>query len=107
MKKRVTVKSNRLFLTIVAFLLCAAIVKLLYVAVASKVDGVDLKKFASSRNTITKTLYASRGTIYDNSGEALALSANSYTLIAYLENDRTTNPDNPQHVVDKEYTAEK
>lgn len=92
-------------LLIVAFLLCAAIGKLIYVAVATNVDGVNLKQFAASRNTKTKTLYASRGSIYDSAGDALALSVNSYTLIAYLSESRTTNPNNPQHVVDKEYTA--
>ncbi len=30
----------------------------------------------------------------------------SYTLIAYLDPDRTTNENNPQHVVDKEGTAQ-
>jgi len=107
MKRRVTVKSSMYVLLIVAFLLCSAIGKLIYVAVATNVDGVNLKKFAASRNTKTKTLYASRGSIYDSAGEALALSVNSYTLIAYLSESRTTNPDNPQHVVDKEHTAKK
>ena len=105
MKKRVTVKSGMYVVLIVAFFLCAAIVKLLYVALANNVDGVNLKNFAASRNTKTKTLYASRGSIYDASGEVLALSVNSYTLIAYLSETRTTNESDPKHVVDKEYTA--
>ncbi|MBE6149004.1 MAG: penicillin-binding protein [Firmicutes bacterium] len=105
MKRRVTVKSSMYVVLIVAFLLCAAIIKLLYVAVANNVDGVNLKQFADSRNTKTKTLYASRGSIYDAAGDALALSVNSYTLIAYLSESRTTNDADPQHVVDKEYTA--
>ena len=105
MKKRVTVKSSIYVVLIVAFFLCAAIAKLLYVAVSPNVDGINLKKFADSRNTKTKTLYASRGSIYDASGEALALSVNSYTLIAYLSESRTTDSSDPQHVVDKEYTA--
>lgn len=105
MKKRVTVKSSLFVLIIVAFLLCFAIYKLFYVALASKVDGVNLKVFAENRNTKTKPLYASRGTIYDNKGDILALSVNSYKLIAYLEPSRTTDPKNPEHVVDKEKTA--
>lgn len=105
MKRRVTVKSSMYVLLIVAFLLCAAIVKLIYVSVATNVDGVNLKEFASSRNTKTKTLYASRGGIYDSTGEALALSVNSYTLIAYLSDSRTVNASDPKHVVDKGYTA--
>lgn len=66
---------------------------------------MNLKKFAASRNTVTKTLYAKRGTIYDAAGDALAISVNSYTLIAYLEPSRTVDENNPQHVVDKEGTA--
>lgn len=107
MKKRITVKPNKFVLFIVVSLLCLAIARLLQVSLATKVDGLNLKKFASSRNTITKTLHAKRGTIYDSSNDALAISVNSYTLIAYLEPSRTTNMDNPQHVVDKELTAQK
>lgn len=105
MKKRVTVKSSFWLMLIVAFLLCAALLKLGYVALAKEVDGVNLKKFAASRNTVTKSLYASRGSIYDSNGDALALSVNSYTLIAYLNPVRTVDPENPKHVVDKDYTA--
>lgn len=107
MKKRVTVKTYNFVLVIVAFLFLAAIVRLIYVGTSKDVDGMDLKEFASNRNTKTKTLYASRGTIYDSNGDELALSVNSYTLIAYLSDTRTTDEDDPQHVVDKDYTAEK
>ena len=105
MKKRVTVKSSALVLLIVAFFLCLAIGKLFYVALSTNVDGVNLKEFADARNTKTRTLYASRGTIYDSGGDALALSVNSYKLIAYLSESRTVNENDPQHVVDKNKTA--
>ena len=105
MKKRVTVKPNKFILPIVSLLLCLAIARLLYVSLSGNVDGMNLKKFAASRNTVTKTLYAKRGTIYDAAGDALAISVNSYTLIAYLDPKRTTDPEKPQHVVDKEKTA--
>ena len=107
MKKRVTVKTNKLLILAVALLLCAAIAKLCYIVLADKVDGIDLQKKASSITTVKKTLYASRGNIYDVNGDILARTVNSYTLIAYLSESRTKNPNNPQHVVDKEYTAEK
>ena len=35
----------------------------------------------------------------------IAQNVNSYTLIAYLSESRTTDPENPEHVVDKEGTA--
>lgn len=107
MKKRVTVKSSILSILIVAFLLLLAIGRLFYVSLSKSVDGINLKEFAANRNTKTKALHAGRGTIYDNSGDALALSVNSYKIIAYLSESRTTDINNPNHVVDKKLTAEK
>jgi Cell division protein FtsI/penicillin-binding protein 2 len=51
-------------------------------------------------------LPARRGTIYSRNNEVLAKDVNSYTVIAYLEESRTTDIKNPHHVVDKEKTAE-
>ncbi len=103
--KKVTVKIPKILIFIVAFLFGAIIVKLAYVALSNKVDGINLKTFASNRNTKEDVIYAKRGTIYANDGKALATMVNSYTLIAYLEPSRTTDPSDPQHVVDKEKTA--
>lgn len=104
-KKRSRVKVNKLFVGLFFFAFLCAIIKLSYVALSSKVDGMNLTEFAENRNTTTETLYASRGNIYDIHGEILAKNVNSYTLVAYLSESRTTDPDNPQHVVDKEATA--
>lgn len=105
MRKRVTIKASTFILVGSFFCLLIIIAKLFYVSLSPKVDGINLKKFAENRNEKTKKLYASRGTIYDKNGDALALSVNSYTLFAYLSDTRTTDPDNPQHVVDKGLTA--
>ena len=104
-KKKSRVKVNRFFVGIFFFAFLCAIVKLSYVALSSNVDGMNLTEFADSRNTTKETLYASRGNIYDTNGEVLAKNVNSYTLVAYLSESRTTDPDNPKHVVDKESTA--
>lgn len=106
MKKRVTIKTYKIVLVSVALLLCLIIGRLVYVCLGNNLDGVDLKNFADNRNTVTKTLRASRGTIYDANGDALAQNVNSYTLIAYLSASRTDNIEKPEHVVDKEMTAE-
>lgn len=100
------VKVNRFTVICCAFLFAIIIIKLLYVAVSPKVDGIDLKAFALSRTTAKKAIEAKRGSIYDINGEVLAQDVRSYTVIAYLAKSRTTNPDKPQHVVDKEMTAE-
>ena len=106
MKKRATVKISKIIILIVAFLFIATIGKLSYIVLSSEVDGVDLQAKAASITTMEQTLYANRGNIYDANGEVLATTVNAYTVIAYLDESRTTDADNPRHVVDKEYTAE-
>ena len=90
--------------TIFLFVIISA--KLIYVAVSPTVDGIDLKSFALSRTTTSKTIEADRGNIYDVNGEVLATDVRSYTVIAYLEESRTTDLSKPRHVIDKQATAE-
>ena len=76
-----------------------------YIALSKEVDDINIQELASKRTTKTTILKANRGTIFDNSSNVLAQDVSSYTLIAYLDSTRTTDPDNPNHVVDKENTA--
>lgn len=105
MKKRATVKISKVIILIVAFLFVATIGKLSFVVLSNKVDGVDLQAMSASITTTEETLYANRGNIYDVNGELLATTVNAYTVIAYLDENRTTDPENPRHVIDKEGTA--
>lgn len=106
MKRNNSLKFNiKITMLLVSFLFLVIIGKLLYVALSSNVDGIDLYAFANNRNTEKKTTYASRGDIYYSGGEKLATDMNSYTVIAYLSSSRTKDEKNPQHVVDKESTA--
>ena len=77
-----------------------------YLSLSADIDGINIKEFSASRTTRTDTLTATRGKIYDVNGETLAENVYSYTLIAYLDPNRTTNENNPQHVIDKEGTAQ-
>ena len=104
MKKK-TVRVSIWFTLVLVFLFGIIIYKLCYVALSDEVDGIDLTAFADSRNIVKETLLASRGTIFASDNEILAQNVNSYTVIAYLSESRTTDPDNPYHVVDKEKTA--
>jgi len=79
--------------------------RVLYLSLSTKIDGINLQEFASNRTTKIEVLSGKRGTVFDRNGDALAQTVSSYTLIAYLSSSRTTNINNPQHVVDKEYTA--
>ena len=105
-KRRIMLKKLPIINIIILFLFAAIIAKVSYISLSKTVDGIDIKKFADNRNTQEDVLFAKRGTIYDKNGEILAQSVNSYTLIAYLSEKRTENPNKPRHVVDKEYTAQ-
>ena len=113
MKKKIARKIPKIHLNIkltmlvVGLFFCAVIAKLSYVVLSTNVDGINLTEFANNRNTTKETLYASRGVIYDVYGTPLAKNANSYKVIAILSSKRTTDPDKPKHVVDKEATATK
>ena len=109
-QERNTVYSKRwkfprliLFLFLVLFLVL--IIQYAYLSLSSKVYGKNLRKYAEDRMTVEKVLYAKRGTIYDNNENVLAQNVTSYRLIAYLNPTRTTDLDNPQHVVDPQKTA--
>lgn len=106
MNKTRTIKVNKLFLISLVFLFALIILKLSYVGLSSTVDGINLTEFAKDRNTVTETIVAERGTIYNRNNEILAQNITSYTVIAYLDSSRTTDASNPHHVVDKEKTAE-
>ena len=108
--KKSTISTNSIKLPIwvvLVGLLCFFVVggRVCYLALSNTIDGIDIQSFASNRNTTTKVLPAKRGTIYDVNGNVLAHTVSSYTLIAYLEESRTTDINKPQHVVDIEYTA--
>lgn len=108
MKKIKTIKISMIFVIIVVFIFLCIIFKLIYIGLGNvEVGDVTLHDFALSRDTVKRTIYARRGTIYSSSGEVLAKDVNSYTVIAYLEPSRTKDEDHPYHVVDKELTAEK
>lgn len=104
-KKRNNIKYSKIFILVSLLLFVLMILRLLQLALSSSVDGVNLKQLASQRTTKTETIQAERGSIYSSTGDALAQNVTSYKLIAYLDSSRTTNPDDPQHVVDKEGTA--
>lgn len=101
------VSISKLVFIIGLLLFCAIIARLIYLNLSPEIDGINLKKFANNRNTTKETLYATRGTIYDSNSEILAQTVDSYTLIAYLDKSRSKNQKRPQHVVDKDMTAEK
>ena len=70
------------------------------------IDGTNIKEFAKTRNIKKVTLVANRGSILDKNGNVLAETVFSYTVTAYLKEKKGEDKNNPQHVVDKQKTAE-
>lgn len=109
MKKKLKTNNIRisLFLVVMALVFFILIIgRTIQLALSREIDGINLQAFASSRTTKNEVLKGKRGSIYDKNGDVLAQNVSSYTLIAYLSESRTTDIKRPQHVVDKEYTAE-
>lgn len=92
------------FMVFLVFIL-VLFIQYLYLSISPNVYGINMDNFASLRNTYSGTIYAKRGTIYDNDNNILATDVNSYTLIAYLDPSRTGSSNTLYHVKDKELTA--
>ena len=105
-RKENNIRYSKIVIFASLFLFACMIGRVIQLGLSTEIDGVNLKELASKRTTTTEILTAKRGSIYTSNGDALAQNVSSYKLIAYLSARRTTNEDEPQHVVDKEKTAE-
>ena len=105
-KKGNNIKYSKGIIFVSLLLFCVMIGRVAQLGLSTEIDGTNLKELASKRTTRTTTISAKRGSIYSSSGDVLAQNVASYKLFAYLDPERTTNPDRPQHVVDKEKTAQ-
>lgn len=104
MKKSVTKKTWNvpiIVFSIYTLFIIVLYVWLAYLSLSPKILGTDMNAFAKTRNTVQKTLSASRGNIYDMDGNKLAHNVSSYTVIAYLDGNKTNN-----YVKDVKKTAE-
>lgn len=106
-KKRNTIKYSKIFVFCSLFLFGIMILRVFQLGTSKEIDHVNLQELAARRTTKTEIIPAERGNIFSSDGDILAQNVSSYKLIAYLDKKRTTNKDKPQHVVNKEETAEK
>jgi penicillin-binding protein 2B len=106
-KRKNNIRYSKILILGSLFLFCLMIGRVIQLGLSTEVDGTNLKELASKRTTRTDIISANRGSIYSSNGDVLAQNVASYKLIAYLDSKRTTNEKKPQHVVNKEETAEK
>ena len=103
-KKNIEWKTPRKVFLVFLFLILVLFARYCYIALSPNINGRDIKVFAANRNTVSKVLTAKRGNIYDMSGNVLAQNVSSYTLIAYLDENRSTKTQ-INHVKDIDKTA--
>ena len=106
-RRKNNIKYSKLLIITSLFLFALLIARVTQLALAEEIDDTNLQALAKRRTTKTDIIKAERGNIYSSDEEILAQNVSSYKLIAYLSSERTTDEDDPQHVVDKEMTAEK
>ena len=104
-KKSVWKFPRKIFLVFFLPIMVLLFGQLCYLSLSKKIYGIDMDEFAASRNTTSGILKAKRGNIFDYNGGILAQNVSSYTVIAYLDESRTTDSENPMHVVDTKKTA--
>lgn len=108
MKKNENINKGAAILSIIfALLFFVLLCRFFYIQVTGKVDGQVLAVKAEEKYTNKVSLEASRGMILDRNGEVLAQDTSTFTIVAVLDEELTTNAKNPRHVVDKEETARK
>lgn len=98
--KKKVVNYDKLVLIALSLFFFPLFFRVAYLCLFPVINGMNIKDFVSNRNTKVEIIEASRGTIFDVSGNVLSQNINAYTVIAYL--DRSPNP-----VEDKEDTANK
>ncbi|MFP3422760.1 penicillin-binding protein, partial [Bacillus sp. SIMBA_161] len=79
--------------------------RIITIQATGKVEGQELAAKAAAKYSQEEVLTAERGKILDRNGEVIAEDTLTYKLVAVLDESVTTNPKEPNHVVDAEETA--
>jgi len=104
-RKQTTFQAPRIAYKVFLVFLFVLFVQYCYLSLFPKVYGTNMKEFAANRNTRSSVISAKRGTVYDSTGNTLAIDVSSYTVVAYLDESRTGSSPTLYHVKDKEKTA--
>lgn len=94
------------FVTLAAFILLASDVFVVSIDRRHMRSGSDLSPYVDSANTVTETMKAMRGTIYDRHGNVIAQDSKTYNIYCILDPNREALEGQITYVKDKEKTAE-
>ncbi|MBM7578408.1 penicillin-binding protein 2B [Jeotgalibacillus terrae] len=73
--------------------------------ITGEAEGRDLAAQAQAQYARSQILEAERGKILDRNGEVIAEDTQTYKIVAVLDENLTTNEENPRHVMNPESTA--
>lgn len=90
-----------------ALLFLTIFIRFFYIQSTGTVHGQALAAKVEELYKSQRTIEAERGSILDRKGNVIAEDKSSYKLVAILDDKITTDPDNPQHVIDVSETAQK
>ncbi|TFE03578.1 penicillin-binding protein [Jeotgalibacillus sp. R-1-5s-1] len=80
--------------------------RFLTLQITGEAEGRDLAAQAQAQYAREQILEAERGRILDRNGEVIAADTQTYKIVAVLDEELTTNEENPRHVQDPEKTAQ-
>lgn len=101
-------KVNKSVIIITFFLFLILIGRLCYLCIVDyKVGDKTITAFITARNTKEEVIMPTRGTIYDVNGNILANDVISYTLVAYLSENRVDAKGKKNYIEDIEDTSNK
>ena len=101
-------KVSKSVIIVTFFLFLVLIGRLCYLCLVDyEVGDTTITAFITARNTKEEVIMPTRGTIYDVNGNILANDVISYTLIAYLSEERVDANGNKNYVEDIEDTSNK
>ena len=81
--------------------------RFLYIGISKTVNGENLSERTKELYKRNQIIKATRGTIYDRNGLAIAEESHLYTIYAILDKSSINYKNKPEYVVNKSETAEK
>ena len=98
---------GRILQIVVALVFLVFVGRFLYIGISKTVNGQNLSQRTQQLYKRNQVLKATRGTIYDKNGLAIAEDSHLYTIYAILDKSSINYKNKPEYVVNKKKTAEK
>ena len=98
---------GRVLQVAVALVFLVFTARFLYIGISKTVNGQNLSARTKQLYKRNQVIKATRGTIYDRNGLAIAEDSHLYTIYAILDKSSINYKNKPEYVVNKSETAEK